>query len=330
MISIYGIGNPLMDVVGYGDFKLISDLGTQLGTMNLIQQNQVSEILDKIEDIRTLPGGSCANTMRGIAWLGKVIPCDPPHFSGAVGNDRTGREYKQLMEDLGVSTSLALTSNRTGESYIIVTPDHERTMFTFLGACQEYDESCIDFDTLGKAQYLYTTGYMWDTGVQKRAVKKAIDFARDKCKKVVFDLADPFVVNRNKDDFLSWIPQKIDILFGNKEEFSLLVGKKPIDKEIISSAQSLARLVIMTVSAKGCYYAEENDICYDPGRKVKVVDTTGAGDSFASGFLFGLLKNKTLKECASLANTLAANIVTVEGCNYSLLDQKEILERALQ
>ncbi len=213
MISIYGIGNPLMDVVGYGDFKLISDLGTQLGTMNLIQQNQVSEILDKIEDIRTLPGGSCANTMRGIAWLGKVIPCDPPHFSGAVGNDRTGREYKQLMEDLGVSTSLALTSNRTGESYIIVTPDHERTMFTFLGACQEYDESCIDFDTLGKAQYLYTTGYMWDTGVQKRAVKKAIDFARDKCKKVVFDLADPFVVNRNKDDFLSWIPQKIDILF---------------------------------------------------------------------------------------------------------------------
>ncbi len=86
----------------------------------------------------------------------------------------------------------------------------------------------------------------------------------------------------------------------------------------------------MTVSAKGCYYAEENDICYDPGRKVKVVDTTGAGDSFASGFLFGLLKNKTLKECASLANTLAANIVTVEGCNYSLLDQKEILERALQ
>ena len=326
MFSVYGIGNPLMDVVGHGDFQLISDLGTQPGTMNLIQRHQISKILKRIEDTRNMPGGSCANTMRGIAWLSKEIPCDPPHFSGAVGNDSPGREYKQLMEDLGVSTSLALKSNQTGMSHIIVTPDHERTMFTFLGACQEFDESCIDFDILGKAQYLYITGYMWDTKRQKRAVKKAIDFARDKGKKVVFDLADPFVVNRNKNDFLSRIPQEIDILLGNKEEFSLLVGKKPADKEIISGAQFLAGLVIMTVSAKGCYYIEKNDVCFEPGRKVRAVDTTGAGDSFASGFLFGLLKNKSLKECASLANTLAAGIVTVEGCDYSLLDQKEILE----
>ena len=326
MISVYGIGNPLMDVIGHGDFQLISDLGTRPGTMHLIQRHQVSEICEKIEDTKNVPGGSCANTMRGIAWLSKAIPCDPPHYSGAVGNDGLGREYKQLMEDFGVSTSLVIKSNQTGISHIIVTPDHERTMFTFLGACQEYDESCIDFDALGKAQYLYITGYMWSTEGQKKAVKKAIDFARDKRKKVVFDLADPFVVNCNRDNFLSCIPQKIDILFGNKEEYSLLIGEKPTDKEIISSAQSLAGLVIMKVSAKGCYYMEKNDICFEPGRKVKAVDTTGAGDSFASGFLFGLLKNKPLKECASLANTLAASIVTVEGCNYSLLDQKEILE----
>ena len=178
---------------------------------------------------------------------------------------------------------------------------------------------------LGDSAFLYFVGYMWDTANQKEATVAAIDTAMQSDVKFAFDLADPFVVQRYRDDFLEWIPRKVDVLFGNREEISLMLAKKESDESLIRSAAQLAHLVIMKVGAKGCYVSRAGRTFHSPANKVEAVDTIGAGDFFSSGFLFGLIKGLDIEKCACLANSLAAEIVGVKGCSLKNLDQKQIL-----
>jgi sugar/nucleoside kinase (ribokinase family) len=325
VISVFGIGNPLMDFVAYEDFSFIKELDTQLGTMNLISEEEKVNIIKKLKSYQNIPGGSCANTMRGVAWLSKADSIPESLYSGAVGKDETGDKYIKQMEELGLVTRMGRGEKQPGVSIVVVTPDYERTMFTYLGACREYTESAVDFDMLKNSKYLHIAGYMWDTDNQKNAVRKAIQIAKDNGVKVSFDVADPFVVNRNLDDFNSWIPGSVDLLFGNREEITSLVKKEGSDREIIEAAGYLSALVIMKVGADGCYINENGKISHIEGLKVKVVDTIGAGDSFASGFLYGLVKEKNPEECGIIANRLAARIVSVEGANIEKIDPAEIL-----
>ena len=159
-ISVFGIGNPLMDYVAYGDFELLESLGATAGTMNLITLDQKHRILQNVSRYNNIPGGSCANTIRGLAWLGSVDPIASLLYTGAVGRDSIGREYTTGLQQLGIHTKMGQKTSETGVSVIIVTPDYERTMFTYLGACREFSIQDLDLDLLGQSSYLHITGYM--------------------------------------------------------------------------------------------------------------------------------------------------------------------------
>ena len=326
--SVYGIGNPLMDLIAYKDQDFISGIGVQPGTMNLVNTEEINILYDKLMEkavkFEQVPGGSCANTLRGISWLSKQDPANTPVYSGAVGKDDRGQEYIALMTRAGINALISTKAVETGYSIIIVTPDYERTMFTYLGACREFEESGINFDVLADSAILHITGYMWDTENQKKAVRRAIRFARDNRVKVSFDLADPFVVNRNRDDFLSWIGDSVDLLFGNTEEFRILTGNNSGTEQVVKEAGRITDCAIIKAGAEGCYINKGGSVLFSPGKKVKAADTVGAGDSFAAGFLYGLLKDRDIQSTADLANTVAANIVTVEGCNFGKLDYKNV------
>jgi sugar/nucleoside kinase (ribokinase family) len=221
------------------------------------------------------------------------------------------------MEEAGVSVSLVRKGVPTGTSVILVTPDGERTMNTFLGACRAFEPSDLDLARLAEARMLYLTGYLWDTENQRQAAEKAAAFARADGRRAVvaFDLADPFAVRRYSAQFRAWIPGTVDVLFGNRDELSLLTGAS-CDEDCIQSASSFAPIVAMKVGEQGCLVSVEGKIQHVPGVTVKAVDTTGAGDAFAAGFLFARLCGADPFSSGRLANALASRVVTAEGCNY--------------
>ncbi len=326
MYAVYGIGNPLLDFITHTDFSLIERLGTRKGTMNLIAYEQMQEILNLVKTYINIPGGSCANTIRGIAWLSAGDPIQPSVYCGAVGSDRIGKQYLRFMKQGGIHIRLAIKKSLSGCSVIMITPDLERTMFTYLGACREFGNDDLDLNALAQSRYLYITGYMWDTENQKEAVQKAVDFALKKDITVAFDLADPFVVQRYREEFLSWIPGRVGILFGNRDELKLMLEEETSDEELINRAGELSGLVIMKIGQQGCLVNENGLILSEHGFHVKAIDTTGAGDCFAAGFLFGLLKGYSNIASARLANRLASRIVTVEGCEFTRLKYQQVVE----
>ena len=325
MVSVFGIGNPLMDYVTKGGFDLLQSLNAVPGSMNLIDRDKKMTLMSQLREYSNMPGGSCPNTMRGLAWLGAANPIEPPFFQGTVGNDDVGREYDRELEALGVSVRISRRGPETGVSTIVVTPDYERTMFTYLGSCREFRVEDLDLTALRQAGFLYFTGYMWDTENQKEAARRTMREAEAQKIPFAFDLADPFVVQRYRDDFLAWIPTNVDILFGNRDEISVLLNEKGGDAKLIEQSGYLSPLVIMKVGEKGCYINQKGRIVYAPAERVEAVDTVGAGDFFSAGFLYGLLKGLPVERCACLANHFAAGIVGVEGCRLHALDQKRIL-----
>ncbi len=318
VFSVYGVENPLMDIIAHVDYSLLSKLGKTPGTMNLVDFQEVERLRAGLSSYRTLPGGSCANTIRGIAWLNRAGEIAPPVYSGAVGQDDIGTLYIRSMEELGVKAAIARKTTATGCSLILVTPDGERTMNTYLGACREFTPEDLDMDTLAQSRILHITGYLWDTDNQRKASEKALTAACDAGITVSFDLADPFAVQRYGEIFMPLIPECVDILFANREELRLLTGTD-CTEDCMKAASALAPTVVMKAGADGCYISQEGKVIHAPAFPAKVVDTTGAGDSFAAGYLFGLLTGRSTEECAALANRLAAGIVGVEGCDYQAL-----------
>lgn len=329
--SIYGIENPLMDMIFQADRQTLGRTGAVPGTMNLVDFPTVQRILSlnpkKGEAAFTrTPGGSCANTMRGIAWLaGSGTALEPPAYSGAVGRDETGAEFEKLLKDSGVTPSLAFTGSPTGTSIILVTPDHERTMFTFLGACREYGKLHLDLEEIARSRWLYSTGYMWDTPNQQEAIEAAVEHACASGVKIAFDLADPFVVRRSGAELARWIPGRVEVLFANREELSAMTGVEGSYREIVQAAAGLAPIIVMKTGCDGCVITSGEGFHEIPGEDVAPVDTTGAGDAFAAGFMYGVLSGLSFAESGRLANRIASRIVTVEGCNYSRIDRIDVL-----
>jgi sugar/nucleoside kinase (ribokinase family) len=332
VFSLYGVENPLMDVIAHVDYPFLRRFGKSPGTMHLVEYAEVAALIAELDSSRTSPGGSAANTARGMAWLsgregGEIrrsvlggsgtLLLDPPVFNGAVGRDARGDEFSSKIEGAGVQASLVRKDTPTGTSVILVTPDGERTMNTFLGACRDFQVADLDLERLDASRLLYLTGYLWDTDNQRRAAERAAELARSHQPPipVAFDLADPFAVRRYAEQFRAWLPGRVDMLFGNRDELALLTGSS-CDEDCVSDASRYAPLVVMKTGEKGCIVGWEGRWESVPGLRVNVVDTTGAGDAFAAGFLYGRLLGESPVRCAQLANALAARVVGAEGCTY--------------
>ena len=224
--SIFGIGNPLVDVVIKASENDLINLELNKGTMELVDEDRQKEIISyfKKNDLLYFPGGSAPNTILACAGLGI-----DSHIAGRIGNDKLGDIYINRVNEYGADSGLVRGEGRTGSSIILVTPDGERTMNTNLGVCQEYSSIDIDKEKLSKAKFFYFTGYMWDTDSQKSAIKIAIQIAQENDVRIVFDLADPFAVSRNQDSFLEIIQQDIDIVFANKSELNILFDSEDLE-----------------------------------------------------------------------------------------------------
>ncbi|MFP4562893.1 MAG: adenosine kinase [Spirochaetia bacterium] len=324
MRPITGIGNPLMDIIVPVDYTTFRNFEAEPGSMNLVENSVTKKILALPFEKTKTPGGSCANTLRGIAWLAGSGYENKPYYMGAVGKDEAGDGFLAILVEQGVEPGVALKDTPTGVSGILVTPDHERTMFTHLGACRDFTLEDVNMDAIRESSYLHIAGYMWDTENQKEAAKEAVKTAGRNGVKVSFDLADPFVVYRYGDELREWLPGKVDLLFANREELSAMTEQKE-DEAIMRIAREYAPFVVMKTGAEGCILRKGDEVIKIPGERVEPVDTTGAGDSFAAGFLYALLEGHGIDTAGRLANRTASRIVTIEGCNYALLDLKEIL-----
>lgn len=318
--DVFGIENSLIDIHAFVNDDFLQEIGVTKGIMHLIDEERSRSILKKLETVKTeiLPGGSCANTMSTVAFLG-----GKPVYTGVVADDTYGQIYEERLQGYGIKTITKWVDyGLTGTSIILTTPDAERTMNTHLGVCRDYTKNDVNLEVLQQCQVLYTTGYMWDTDNQKETAIFAMEQAKRFGLKVSFDVADPFLVERNRGEFPIIIKEYVDILFGNAQEVMMLTDlDSPL--EAGKTLQKHCELAVVKVGKEGSYVITEQ-IEKVPSFPVKAVDTTGAGDAFAGGFLYAYCQGKNLTECARFANYIASKIVTVKGLGFHLLDRKAI------
>lgn len=323
--DVFGIGNALMDIQAFIPEKLLKKLKIPKGIMHLIDEKKSREILNDIAQYKSisLPGGSCANTISTIALMsGK------PVYTGIVVDDFYGRLYESKIVDRGVKSLIKMKEDGlTGSSIILTTEDAERTMNTHLGVCRDFSKVDIDINTLSESKILHCTGYSWDTPSQKEAVEFAMKNAKKLGLEISFDIADPFCISRNVEDFKRIISDHVDILFGNNEEAKILTGiEDPIEAGKAIRKMG-AKTVIVKVGKDGSYLFHEDTVTPISIYEAKeVLDSTGCGDIFAGGFLYGYTKDYDLEKCAKIASYLAAQIVSVPGVQLETLNFKEMNE----
>jgi sugar/nucleoside kinase (ribokinase family) len=312
-IDVYGIGNPLIDIITSVSEEDLKTLGKNKGSMHLIDENERAVILDLIKDneINYQCGGSCPNTLISLSHFG----CNTV-VSGKVGFDEYGSVYISSLENSGAVSNLVQDNGPTGSSIILLTPDSERTMNTYLGVNRMYKAENVNEKLLSEALYFYFTGYMWDTDDQKEAILKAINISKKKNVKIVFDVADPFAVERYKDDFIRLIEDHVSILFANEEEAKMLYGSDDFEKNL-KRFETNTEIVSIKLGAKGSVTGFGGKEYYQRITPVSAVDTTGAGDMYAAGFLYGLINGCSPESAAEYASVVAAEIVQVRGAQFS-------------
>lgn len=308
--DVAGLGNAIMDVIAAVDDQFLLDHGIAKGGMTLIDEFRAEELHKALKDSVQIAGGSAANTMAGIASLGGSAV-----FLGKVRDDVLGARFSESLKSLGVdyTTARAADGSSTASSMIAVTPDGQRSMNTYLGACREMTPADIDVSEVAAAKILYIEGYLWDTDDAKDASRKAIRAAKNAGVKVALTLSDSFCVGRFRDEFLDLMQRDLDIIFANEDEAHSLFETE--DFAIVTERmQAWGGLAALTRSAKGCVVVKGAEVHPVPAAPVaKVVDTTGAGDLFAAGFLFGLARGKGLADCGKLGVLSAAEIISHYG-----------------
>lgn len=309
---IFGIGNPLIDVVINATDEDLVSLELEKGTMELVDEKRQQQLISYFKDKtpQYFPGGSAPNTILACTGLGIKS-----HISGKIGMDDLGNKYMKRVNEYGVDSGLVRTDGRTGSSIILVTPDGERTMNTNLGLCQEYCSDDIDEEKLSRSKFLYFTGYMWDTDSQKSAIKKAIRIAHDNNVKVVFDVADPFAVSRNRDSFLKIINQEIDIIFANQSEIQILMESENLDF-CIDNLMKIVNWGGIKLGKKGSLIFKNDEKYVIKPSPVHALDSTGAGDMYAAGFLTSLAKGKEYGNVGQIAVHLAEEVIQIQGAQF--------------
>lgn len=325
-IDVFGLGNTLVDIQTFVDDKLLKKLKITKGIMTLIDEKKSREVLAAIADLETepkyVPGGSCGNSISMIAMMGgKTV------YSGVVVDDMYGRLYENKISERGVKSMLRVAeAGLTGTSIVLTSPDAERTMLTHLGVCGEFTKSDLNMEVLVDSAIFHTTGYEFDTPSQKEALIEAMKIMKKNGKKVSFDIADPFCIERNRDELKAVINEYVDILFGNFEEVKILTGcSDPIEAGKQIRAESGVSICLVKVGGNGSYAFFDDTCVHIPVYPAeKVLDSTGCGDIYAGGFLYGYTSGYGIEKSAHIASYLASKIIAVAGVALEKFNMEEI------
>ena len=306
-MKILGIGNAIVDVICKVDDDFISKNGLTKSTMKLIfDESEFQSLLKNLKIEKTVSGGSVANSIVGLSQLGNEVG-----FIGKVSDDKLGEKYEEGLKQENVKYFYDKKKEAlpTGTCLILVTPDSERTMCTFLGTAGKINENDVSSEAVKKSQIILLEGYLWDEGDPKKAFEKAIQSAN----KVAMSLSDQFCVDRHKPHFLELVKNKLDITFANEQEIMSLIDAKNFD-DVITFSKSLNKTVVVTRGEKGAA-AVNGDEVVECGVKegLKIVDLTGAGDLFAGGFLHGHVNNMSLKDSLEKGTEMSSKVIQQIG-----------------
>ena len=305
-MKILGIGNAIVDVICKVEDKFITRNNLTKSTMKLVDEAELKKLLSSLKIEETVSGGSVANSIVGLSQLGNKVG-----FIGKVSDDDLGNKYEEGLrkENVNYFYSKKKESTPTGTCLILVTPDSERTMVTFLGTAGKINENDIDGSAVKNCEILFLEGYLWDEGEPKKAFEKAINNSN----KVAMSLSDLFCVERHKPHFLELVKNKLDITFANEQEIMSLIDVKKFD-DVIDFAKEVKKLIVITRGDKGAIAINRDKIVECVAKKnLKIKDLTGAGDLFAGGFLHGLINNKTTKESLEIGTEMSSKVIQIIG-----------------
>jgi sugar/nucleoside kinase (ribokinase family) len=312
-IDVVSVCNALVDILIKANEADLSKLNLTKGIMHLVDYDRQKKLLDHFGSVpRTVElGGSSMNAIRTLAALGKKAV-----FAGMVSKDEFGEKIESRLEQLGIDSHLVFgNEDATGSCVILITPDGERTMNTHLGSSRLYDHAAVPMQHIKDARVFHFSGYQWDTDGQKNAIMNAVKTASDHGTMVSFDLADPFVVNRHRDEFLPIIAEFADIVFTNKEESRMLYQSTP--EKAAEEIAKTGAVAVVKLGSEGALIQKGNRQHRIAPVKTSVVDTTAAGDMFAAGFLYGYLGDLDLDTCGKMAATLASDVISRVGATVS-------------
>ena len=306
-MKILGIGNAIVDVICKVDEKFISENNLTKGTMKLIfDENEFKNLLSNLKVEKTISGGSVANSIVGLSQLQNEVG-----FIGKISDDNLGNKYEEGLkkENVNYFYSKKKENIATGTCLILITPDSERTMCTFLGIAGKINENDINIDIIKESEIIFLEGYLWDEGEPQKAFEKAINNSN----KTAMSLSDQFCVERHKKDFLNLVKEKLDLTFANEGEIMSLINAKNFN-EVISFAKEIKKHLIITRGEKGAISIFENEIVeVDVKKNLNIKDLTGAGDLFAAGYLHGLINNLSRKDCLEKGTELSSKIIQQIG-----------------
>jgi fructokinase len=306
-MNILGIGNAIVDVICKVDDNFIEQNNLTKSTMKLIfDENEFKNLLTNLNIEKTVSGGSVANSIVGLSQLG-----DKVGFIGKVSDDEFGSKYEEGLKKENVNYFYSKKKEElpTGTCLILVTPDSERTMCTFLGTAGKINENDVNPDVIKKSDVIFLEGYLWDEGDPKKAFDKAINNAN----KVAMSLSDQFCVDRHKSDFLNLVKNKLDITFANEQEITSLIEAKDFN-EVVNFSKQLNKLMVITRGSKGAIAINGEKVAECGIQKnLKIVDLTGAGDLFAAGFLHGYINKLLTKECLEKGTEMSSKVIQQIG-----------------
>jgi sugar/nucleoside kinase (ribokinase family) len=306
-MKILGIGNAIVDVICKVSDSFINQNNLTKSTMKLFfDENEFKSLLTNLKIEKTVSGGSVANSIVGLSQLG-----DKVGFIGKVSDDNFGDKYEEGLKKENVEYFYSKKKEElpTGTCLILVTPDSERTMCTFLGTAGKINENDVGSEAIKKSEIIFLEGYLWDEGEPKKAFDKAINNAN----KIAMSLSDLFCVERHKPHFLNLVKNKLDITFANEQEITSLIEAKNFS-EVIDFSKQLNKLIIITRGEKGAVAINGEEIFESNVKKdLKIVDLTGAGDLFAAGFLHGYINKLTTKECLEKGTEMSSRVIQQIG-----------------
>tara|TARA_B100001063_G_C16714208_1_gene529747 strand:- start:194 stop:1123 length:930 start_codon:yes stop_codon:yes gene_type:complete len=309
-MNILGIGNVIVDVICKVDDQFLAKNNLTKSNMKLIDEVEFKKLLGNLKIEETVSGGSVANSIVGLSQLGNKVG-----FIGKVNNDDLGQKYEHGLrkEKVEYFYSKKKENLPTGTCLILITPDSERTMCTFLGTAGKINKKDIDTQAIKNSEITFLEGYLWDEGEPKEAFDEAIKYSN----KIAMSLSDKFCVDRHKKSFLDLVQNKLDITFANEQEILELIDAKSID-EVISFGKKLDKTIIITRSDKGSIAINKNEVVTCESQKyLKILDLTGAGDLFAAGFLHGHINKMTLKESLVKGTEMASKIIQQIGARIN-------------
>jgi len=306
-MRIIGIGNAIVDVICKVENSFIDQNNLTKSTMKLFfDENEFKKLFSNLKIEKTISGGSVANSIVGLSQLGNKVG-----FIGKISDDDFGSRYEEGLKKESVEYFYFKKKEKlpTGTCLILITPDSERTMCTFLGTAGKINENDVSSDAIKKSEIIFLEGYLWDEGEPKKAFDKAINNA----KKVAMSLSDQFCVDRHRPNFLNLVKNKLDITFANEQEISSLIEAKNFD-EVVNFSKQLNKLVVITRGEKGAIAINGDDIVEnDIQKNLKIVDLTGAGDLFAAGFLHGYVNKLSTKKSLEKGTQMSSRVIQQVG-----------------